>query len=1179
MENLALEVFDIATKETPKPTTSQFAVLEDDATITVTDTSEVFASGDVWSHSFKLNIPANSHIFGTAGDMHGSRLHDQINKRRARLWVMGLPLYLGYLKLDDEADVDKDGNVDVSFESGQKTFGEMIDGINAREVSVGNVAIGIALNRRRVIESVQENLYYTFTLDGLSPYATIHKIPNNVIEKGFRVEIPGYSRTVYSQRWPKFVKSVGKVKNAQGEEEDIDYTNVQTPYDGTPAHSFCNINICYQMKVNDNGEEKAARGYTLRLAHSDEDTTDGGDGQTRYNNAPNFYLLYFIDRLFKDLGISIQKNEAFDVEDIRRVFLLNYGCFYEEIEDTYDNAEDMTNPQHKTPDDKIQRYGQYYMPVTGGANGWKRGLLDLESARYTHDGGIGIDGKILLRDVRVTADGYDDLSVGSIEGKVHDLYYIFGGRPERYALVNRLVMDQAENNGYYSSYIAYATGDNYPNVEISNIIDAMKSMFGIRLLFNGDYSTVRIILLRNVFRNNEVQEIQCDIVDDDVKVENSKRGFRMTYGKGKDDTSFYYKGFADLFTRKATTWKDTTDKHDYSQWDLNAVYDEIKQYVSAFNKICYVTPVTGNAFGIKVDEDEDVLFPSLFEYAGFMDAEDGDCSALEEDGETVEEVQVGATPVIMNNVGSTYASLFSGDLKAPSIILYNDNGTNSGYSSKIATYAKVTKESAAFSDSGEGFSVSGKLDIYMSEGFRVNMQDNYAISNGGTPFDEADPGLRFGVMRSSGSDATVRYTDDPDDDENDTWDVLPGSNAVSHHDTCDEYGNEWDYKDSVKFTPADAAPMYAEMFPNGNASFADVKANGVDIFYIRNSVGVIHAALMMTPYPPIAWHAARFRAYIDYLDGHSDEEIMQLDAAGYMDYQNCIVELDSSYERCDTCRELIRLALGYTDTITIDESGVASKFGRFSLKLRAEKLNPYYTASLPDIVRTKGEAAMAMTKLYTTSDTNLLTRTRVDYATLRSHGWDIQGDGDARSCVIALGAVLADGNIHYMAFTPIAEEGRVLSPQELSMYLSNRITGHSVEELKAQDIFHLILDVNTTAERTEVLHQLLALYYEDEGDVVTGVDITSVNSRYLEITNPNLRGRGLADTFYKEYSYWMRNARIIKRTVRMELAQLLSLDKTKKVKVGDITGFIRKMQYSVSNKTGLGDVTMEIMYI
>ena len=122
MEHLSLEIFDRNGKG------SQYAYLTEDANITITDTSEIFASGDVWSLPFSLNVVANAKIFGTSGDLHGGRLHEQLNERRARLWVDGLPLYLGYLKLDSEVDVDDDGNVDVIFESGQKTFNELIEG-------------------------------------------------------------------------------------------------------------------------------------------------------------------------------------------------------------------------------------------------------------------------------------------------------------------------------------------------------------------------------------------------------------------------------------------------------------------------------------------------------------------------------------------------------------------------------------------------------------------------------------------------------------------------------------------------------------------------------------------------------------------------------------------------------------------------------------------------------------------------------------------------------------------------------------------------------------------------------------------------------------------------------------------------------------------------------------------
>jgi len=46
----------------------------------------------------------------------------------------------------------------------------------------------------------------------------------------------------------------------------------------------------------------------------------------------------------------------------------------------------------------------------------------------------------------------------------------------------------------------------------------------------------------------------------------------------------------------------------------------------------------------------------------------------------------------------------------------------------------------------------------------------------------------------------------------------------------------------------------------------------------------------------------------------------------------------------------------------------------------------------------------------------------------------------------------------------------------------------------------------------------------------------------------------------------------------MELAQLLTIDKTKRVCIGDVTGFIRKKQFSVSNETGLENAVLEIMY-
>ena len=397
----------------------------------------------------------------------------------------------------------------------------------------------------------------------------------------------------------------------------------------------------------------------------------------------------------------------------------------------------------------------------------------------------------------------------------------------------------------------------------------------------------------------------------------------------------------------------------------------------------------------------------------------------------------------MNNVNNSYAVLFHGDLSAPSPkIISTAIEINWWLNKWRSTYARVVENQSmqkSFTVNGGTLVISGNLDVYLSEGFRIRLLDNYSLGNGGTPFDEADTGLQFGIMRSSGKNAYVGYMPDEIEHEepmNDYWEVVPGEGAIDHPDTCDEYGDEWDYDGSQIITPSEAPSKLAEMFPDSDAPFNDGTLGyitGTTCMYSYDSNGNRHFVLLASEYS-VAGVTVTGSGDIRYFVSLTLEELQELSRTS----RHVIVEVDSSNERGSTLVQLCKLAYGGgTRPVRID-NGVGSRYGRFSLKLRAEKPNPFFDS------------------------------TRVE---------------------------------------------------------------------------------------------------------------SSYNRRYLPITNENLRRRGLCDQFYKEYSYWIRNARIVKRTVRMELAQLLTIDKTKPATVGDVTGFIRKMQYRVSNKTGLGEVTMEIMYI
>lgn len=1053
MEHLSLEIFDL------EGTGSKYAMLPENASITITDTSEIFASGDVWSHSFTLNVRANVHIFGTAGDMHGSRLHEQINKRRARLWVEGVALYLGYLKLDDEVEVDSKGNVDVSFESGQKTFDEMIEGAKANQVPMmSDVRIGVALWRKRKIE-LNIKLKLSATIIGKDDIDPINVYNDKLVQhagKEFEIRhtADGEKDIDAVQLYPRMVFPKGKFLNRDAglTEENINCLNTDNPYD--ESHPYCNVALCYQKsgyeKVDTNGnvtvdyssEPEAQRGYEVMPVN-------------RVNSAPNFFVIYWIKALMKHLGIHIEENQMMDVEDMRRLFFVNTNCAYKE-------------PKIIRGSNHDSGFGRYKF---GGAVS----LIAEQELKQSEDQdkkGIGITS---FEAGNPTTSGW---------GGIYDIH--ISGQSMSIISVEQLKDSYTEDNNYFHD--AFATSECFPNVDISEVIKAIETGFGVRFLFSDSYQRVRIVLLRNVFRNTDIQNIECEIIGNDVKVENCIRGFRMTYGDS-DDTHFYYKGFADKLPHKKEIWVDESDKHDYSKWDLNADYSTLIRRVSAFDKTCYVDPKTGDAYGIKIDKDAKRyrdLHPSLFEYAGYMDAEDGDCTG---EDETIETIQVGFAPAIMNDVNfeqerdqqpgvdtNQQFALFvdatmrprrpdlkdlPDDEKQPGVKSYNDadavydidklyaedspaknmmadgivkpgefalaSDTNFNKSG-VKTTLSTTLSIAYYIENGESFStgedwckveypITFGFDGFVSEGYRLYLQDNFLPNDEGvSPIETKDWGLVLGIMRGSGSDAHVEYFDDPDDGEgNDTWEVVAGSNVSAHPDTCDNYGNLWDY--DIENGGRTIEAEYLRM-AGWQVSGADSEKVAYTYHYLLDtSEGVLD--LLVTPITdmgrktrsymgPIVMTQSELETYINQLWSQYGWDFTSIDKGEYI----------LSVRKTDG-------SLAYAD-------------GRFSLKLRAEKLNPYFDPKQPE---------------------------------------------------------------------------------------------------------------------------------------------STTNRRYLEISNPNLRGRGLIDQFYKEYSFWIRNARIANRTVRMELAQLLAIDKTKKVTIGDITGYIRKMQYSVNNKTGLGNVTMEIMYI
>ena len=72
--------------------------------------------------------------------------------------------------------------------------------------------------------------------------------------------------------------------------------------------------------------------------------------------------------------------------------------------------------------------------------------------------------------------------------------------------------------------------------------------------------------------------------------------------------------------------------------------------------------------------------------------------------------------------------------------------------------------------------------------------------------------------------------------------------------------------------------------------------------------------------------------------------------------------------------------------------------------------------------------------------------------------------------------------------------------------------------------------------------------------------------------------RGLGDKFYAKYAYWLTHHKTAILECTIELATLVNIDLTKRARIGDYTGFINKIDYSINNN-GVGDVLIELYYL
>lgn len=318
-----------------------------------------------------------------------------------------------------------------------------------------------------------------------------------------------------------------------------------------------------------------------------------------------------------------------------------------------------------------------------------------------------------------------------------------------------------------------ADSKNFPDIEVSEVIDALSTAFGIKLMYDSNKNSVRMFFVKELF-DSDAEDILVESIYSVAKTESKKiRGFKLSYSSGSDDdTAFNYS--------------------DYQNVELKT-YLEILNNISAYNKTCYIDENTGNAYRIKVNNDaesENQLFPSLFEVGAFSPASDGDTS----DDNYIDKKEIQFSPVIMNDTSykSSYRSSRGGSRDR------NENDT-----SEVIT----TQTFAVFLDvdmQGEGTQtleysqsiILPRSRKRVSEGYRITYESQqiYDIdANDESPIQSYDTGFSLFLMRGPGNKSGVEEYDKDYDDEGNSKYVQVPKNYASSSDTVDNYGNLFDY--------------------------------------------------------------------------------------------------------------------------------------------------------------------------------------------------------------------------------------------------------------------------------------------------------------------------------------------------------------------------------------------------
>ena len=770
--------------------------LKPDTSLNVTEKNPMFNDVEMFSQPIELPYDKNRHIIKNMDDVNSTLRATDVEGDQYGFYMDGIHIRHAVMKVQE--DVVMNGSLSVNFDATNRTFKDMIADMRCRDVEIPediligekigdvNVKVNYIEILRPYVSCYQDPGYVkgyeikmkpTVLDEVFQPFALGYSFPGECYENASHEADPATDSNLATKIYPNPNKDATGNITVKVPRVKTSYINTSQPY---PAAKYCNSRIAYaHHKVEMENEQSTGETSDEIVPASDRKREIQEDKSPYWvldANRPAsglcFYVAYFLECLFKKLGVAYDMTALTSIEDFNYLAFFSTQCHYDarpKGDVTLSSEEQVNNwlesrgcgGKIRLEDNRPDEYSMLdkgIRKITLNAGEW-------DSWRVIGDHGL--NNRLVSTDL---TDGQGNIKINYDWGTGAASNFIVPNslEPEYYFDCFRSY-EVSVNSMTATVMNMYANSDNWPDVNVTEVIESLENSFGVRFCYDAEINKVTVKLLRDMFRDQQPPiHFKGKVLSMKKKTEKIT-GIRMKYSAESDEQEQ-----RDYIRYGKRDYDTVYDYCDYPQgYTKFASYDEVTNNIDVGNRTGYCDMQTGDFFRIKVSSDASTtteLRPAVFEVGQNKGVEIGDCSKENED--YIKEFVSSFEPIQVNDVayrGKNYA-----EQEDPLLVPFVDEDMEHEFLVKKILNPVSTKW--------------GSIDI-VYELCMAECYDPTQTDDGQSPLQHHDWGLTIGFLRpGSGTEDVVEYDRGYDHFDNSKW-LITSKDYTMNADTFDEHGN------------------------------------------------------------------------------------------------------------------------------------------------------------------------------------------------------------------------------------------------------------------------------------------------------------------------------------------------------------------------------------------------------